>query len=406
MSYGRGLLSEFPGVPEGIVDVIPVDLVVAAICARRGPRPPRPTHGPTSCRSRRARSTRCATDASSTSCRLVHRAPDLRRSRPGHRRCRVVLPRTWPRAEATQPGQDGHRPRRAGAVAAPRARQAGRVRRHPRREARARRTRARLRRALRRVRRMRSGLRARSTARTVGFARRRRPAPTYPFDPRAIDWDSYVHDIHLPSIVAQARVKTTPGARQAQPRAERLREQVLSPDRHLAAFDLENTLIASNVVASYSWLATRRLTREDRARFVAKQLLEGPSLLKLDRLDRSDFLRFFYRRYEALRSIRSTKTPPRCSAISSSPSRSPPRIRRVREHRRTRPPHRARSPARSTSSSSPSRRSSTTSSPPHGHHRPTCATGSATTAASRTCHPPAKPATKRWSTTPTRTACR
>ena len=31
------------------------------------------------------------------------------------------------------------------------------------------------------------------------------------FDPRAIDWDSYVHGIHLPSIVAQARVKTTPG---------------------------------------------------------------------------------------------------------------------------------------------------------------------------------------------------
>ena len=31
ISYARGLLREFPGVPEGIVDVIPVDLVVAAI---------------------------------------------------------------------------------------------------------------------------------------------------------------------------------------------------------------------------------------------------------------------------------------------------------------------------------------------------------------------------------------
>ena len=31
------------------------------------------------------------------------------------------------------------------------------------------------------------------------------------------------------------------------------------PERHVAAFDLENTLIASNVVESYSWLATRRL---------------------------------------------------------------------------------------------------------------------------------------------------
>ncbi|HET8929495.1 MAG TPA: SDR family oxidoreductase, partial [Acidimicrobiales bacterium] len=33
ISYARGLLHEFPGIPEGTVDVIPVDLVVAAICA-------------------------------------------------------------------------------------------------------------------------------------------------------------------------------------------------------------------------------------------------------------------------------------------------------------------------------------------------------------------------------------
>src|SRR6202044_100224 len=32
-SYARGLLREFPGVPEGVIDVIPVDLVVAAVLA-------------------------------------------------------------------------------------------------------------------------------------------------------------------------------------------------------------------------------------------------------------------------------------------------------------------------------------------------------------------------------------
>src|SRR5690606_26158003 len=39
LAYARGLLKEFPGVPEGIVDVIPVDLVTAAIIAvaARGP---------------------------------------------------------------------------------------------------------------------------------------------------------------------------------------------------------------------------------------------------------------------------------------------------------------------------------------------------------------------------------
>ncbi len=39
ISYARGLLREFPGIPEGVIDVIPVDLVVAAILAvaARGP---------------------------------------------------------------------------------------------------------------------------------------------------------------------------------------------------------------------------------------------------------------------------------------------------------------------------------------------------------------------------------
>src|SRR5207253_10694337 len=41
ISYGRGLLKEFPGVPEGIIDVIPVDLVVGATIATaaKGPDP-------------------------------------------------------------------------------------------------------------------------------------------------------------------------------------------------------------------------------------------------------------------------------------------------------------------------------------------------------------------------------
>jgi alcohol-forming fatty acyl-CoA reductase len=117
------------------------------------------------------------------------------------------------------------------------------------------------------------------------------------FDPRVVDWPTYIHDVHLPSVVEHARVKSTPG-RKIDDRADRLRRNVLSPDRHVAAFDLENTLIASNVVESYSWLATRRLPPDDRTRFVLKTLREAPSLLALDKRDRGDFLRHFYRRYE------------------------------------------------------------------------------------------------------------
>ena len=155
------------------------------------------------------------------------------------------------------------------------------------------------------------------------------------FDPSAIDWRTYLTEVHLPSVMATARVKVAPaskkdlGGRLAGDEAggneaadehsasdsplarwlpsarrsehaimERRRQQILSPDRHLAAFDLENTLLASNVVASWGWLSTRRLSRSEQARIVARALAEAPRLLKLDRADRSDFLRYFYRRFK------------------------------------------------------------------------------------------------------------
>ena len=121
---------------------------------------------------------------------------------------------------------------------------------------------------------------------------------TFCLDPAAVDWESYVQDIHLPSIIEHARVRTTPGRSSKPNRAVRARKAILSPDRHLAAFDLENTLIASNVVDSYAWLASRHLAPAERAAFVADLVAEAPSLLLLDRQDRGDFLRSFYRRYE------------------------------------------------------------------------------------------------------------
>jgi len=122
---------------------------------------------------------------------------------------------------------------------------------------------------------------------------------TYCLDPGAIDWTTYVREIHLPSIIEHARVRTSPGGRSVKTsRGDRARRNVLSPERHMAAFDLENTLIASNVVDSYAWLASRHLPPAERASFVAELMAEGPSLLALDRRDRGDFLRSFYRRYE------------------------------------------------------------------------------------------------------------
>ncbi len=100
---------------------------------------------------------------------------------------------------------------------------------------------------------------------------------------------------------------------------------MLAPERQLAVFDLENTLIASNVVDSYAWLATRHQDDADRVRFVLRTLREAPRLLALDRTDRGDFLRYFYRRYEGAPVERlQPTTAGSCSATWCSPSRSRP----------------------------------------------------------------------------------
>ena len=152
------------------------------------------------------------------------------------------------------------------------------------------------------------------------------------FDPRSIDWVRYIREIHLPSIVKHARVKTGPG-RTTTDRSARLRRQVLSPDRHLAAFDLENTLIASNVVESYTFLATRRLDNAERLRYVLRAVAEAPRLLKLDRTDRTDFLRHFYRRYENAPVAQIAEEAGELLSDVILTKSFPGGLRRVREHR-------------------------------------------------------------------------
>ena len=108
-----------------------------------------------------------------------------------------------------------------------------------------------------------------------------------------------------------------PGRSVVEKRPERARRAILSADRHLAVFDLEHTLMASNVVDTYAWLASRHLPAGRRAKFVADLLRQAPSLLALDRRDRGDFLRSFYRRFENAPIAQLRPTRGSCSTASS-----------------------------------------------------------------------------------------
>ena len=337
ISYARGLLKEFPGVPEGIIDVIPVDLVCGAICAVAAVGPARND------------------DGSLAEPRIVQSASGS--ANPLRYRRLVDNVRAW-FTENPVYDSDGQ------PIVVPEWSFPGRGR-----------VQAQLERARSVIVKAESTLQAlplrgRQAEWAATLESKREEAEraltyvelygayaeceavygvdnllalwermdaesreAFGLDPRVIDWDRYVSEIHLPSVVQHARVKTTPGSTDRESRSSRLRRQVLSPDRHVAAFDLENTLIASNVVASYSWLATRRLSPDDRLRFVLRTIAEAPQLLALDRKDRSDFLRQFYRRYEGASVEQLNRDTVDMFSHLLLTKSFPAAIRRVREHR-------------------------------------------------------------------------
>lgn len=341
ISYAKGLLKEFPGVPEGIIDVIPVDLVVASILAvaARGPLgEPDVFHSASGARNPlRYRQlvnlvrTWFLENPLADSQDQPIMVPEW--SFPGRRRVQHQLQR------ATQVLDRAERTLQALPLRGKQADLSARL--EERREE--------AERALSYV-----ELYGAYTETEAIFSVDRLIAlfdslpaedrQEFCFDPAVIEWEHFCHDVYLPSVVAHARVRQAPkpGAASRQrtgrgstgmTREERGRKAVLSPERQLAVFDLENTLIASNVVDSYSWLATRHQDDSDRARFVVKTLREAPKLLALDRTDRGDFLRYFYRRYEGAPVDRLQRDGWELFSDLILTKSFPAGIRRVREHR-------------------------------------------------------------------------
>ncbi len=268
ISYARGLLKEFPGIPEGVTDVIPVDLVTAALIAvaAEGPDPSGPAvyHVASSVRNPlrygdlvelvQAWFNEHPLYDSKGSPILV---PEW--SFPGHGKVERQLERaTW--ALSLVERVLGSLPVRGG-----RAELAARVEDR----------RSQAERALGYVQLYGSYTETEARFRVdhlLALAARLAPgdARTFCLDPAVIDWERYVHEVHLPSVVEHARVRSKPGRSTSPSRKARAAKAILSPDRHLAAFDLENTLVASNVVESYAWLAGRHLPAAERVALSAR----------------------------------------------------------------------------------------------------------------------------------------
>jgi alcohol-forming fatty acyl-CoA reductase len=109
------------------------------------------------------------------------------------------------------------------------------------------------------------------------------------FDSSVIDWGHYLEDVHCPSITTLLRL----------PRSPRTEPAVrVEPRPDVAAvFDLEGTIVTSNVVEAYLWLRLADLPRSAWAGEIMDVARRLPGYLSADRSDRGNFLRAFYRRY-------------------------------------------------------------------------------------------------------------
>ena len=289
LAYGRGTIPEFPGIPEGIVDIIPVDYVVNAMLAvaANPPEPSVPAYYHVSSGHRNP--------LQYQGLYVLVRAYFEEHPLPERGRGEVKVP------EWSFPGN--LRVERLLKSAEKLVSTADRVVSHLPKSKRMRDLVARVDRDKGRVefiRRYADLYGAYTEAeviytddRTLALFRSLAKADqrTFPFDSALVDWRYYLQDVHCPSVTMGLRALSSG---RVKPKVRiREREQLV-----LALFDMEGTILPSNVVESYVWARMADLPFEDWPRELFSVFSKIPSYLLADRRDRGEFLRTFFRRYE------------------------------------------------------------------------------------------------------------
>jgi HAD superfamily hydrolase (TIGR01490 family) len=150
------------------------------------------------------------------------------------------------------------------------------------------------------------------------------------FDAAVIDWPEYLQKIHCPAITVTVR-KATAGKRSlagALPPITEARDGAVA-----AVFDLEGTLVASNVIEAYLWARLADLPRGQWPSELADLARKLPKYLLAERRDRGEFLRTFVRRYAGAREGALHRLVQERLGDALLRRAHPEAIRRVRQHR-------------------------------------------------------------------------
>lgn len=118
------------------------------------------------------------------------------------------------------------------------------------------------------------------------------------FDVRSIDWKDYWQNVHMPALTemtkAYGRLRSASKRRGASRRGLREGTDVL------AVFDLEGTVLDSTVIHQYLQLRRRTLHLTKWPAEAADLVSRAPAYLKAEKRDRGEFIRAFMRRYQGV----------------------------------------------------------------------------------------------------------
>ena len=148
------------------------------------------------------------------------------------------------------------------------------------------------------------------------------------FDVTEIDWEDYFQKVHFPAVTTLTRAfGKRPAAKERATRALPPRSDVV------AIFDLEGTVLESNLVKQYLQLWAGSVPRKRVAHDLGNFAFSLPRYMRAERRDRGEFIRTFMRRYKGFRVSEIE------GLVSGSFGRAmlrralPDALRRVQEHR-------------------------------------------------------------------------
>ncbi|MVQ51334.1 HAD-IB family hydrolase [Nocardioides sp. MAH-18] len=330
LAYGRGELPEFPSSPDTIVDIVPVDHVVAAIVAvlAHPPEPGDPAYFHVSSGDRNPLTFRVLYDTIrgyfdehpfAAGDRGAARLPDWRF--PGASSVERLLT-TSERAHKVADYVVGHAPRgdRTRDLARKLDQQGRRLEF--------------LRRYLDLYREYAQAELRFSDAQTHALYRSlsAEDRASFGFDTAVIDWPHYLGDVHCPAVTAPVRRMD-----EARRKRRAASDPVLKPVREGSAvaafFDMDGTLLSSNVIETYLWLRLREQSGTERWGEIGRVAAKVPALVRAERRERSAFLRAVYRQYEGARLADLDAIADEHLTDHVLSRLSPDAVRRIREHR-------------------------------------------------------------------------